>query len=77
MGIVGELGEPKGRWPKSERKRAIRRRNLKAAAEYKKAIERRDGSSGAASPCKRIDPKTGEVIEVLNRPPNLGQGRET
>jgi hypothetical protein len=43
-----------------------------AAAEYKQALERLLlGSSGAASPVRKIDPVTGAVIEVLNpRGPN-------
>jgi hypothetical protein len=27
--------------------------------------KRRDGSSGAAGPCKRIDPVTGELLEII------------
>jgi hypothetical protein len=43
-----------------------------AAAEYKQALERLLlGSSGAASPVKKIDPTTGAVIEILN-PPQSG-----
>jgi hypothetical protein len=57
---------PKGRWPKSERKRAKRRRLLEKEAEYKKAVRHwREGSSGAASPVRRIDPVTGEITEVI------------
>jgi hypothetical protein len=38
-----------------------------AAAEYKQALERLLlGSSGAASPVRKIDPATGAVIEILN-----------
>ena len=40
-----------------------------AAAEYKQAPERLLlGSSGAASPVRKIDPGTGAVIEILNPP---------
>jgi hypothetical protein len=40
-----------------------------AAAEYKQALERLLlGSSGAASPVKKIDPTTGAIIEMLNPP---------
>jgi hypothetical protein len=43
-----------------------------AAAEYKQALERLLlGSSGAASPVKKIDPTTGAIIEILN-PPQSG-----
>jgi hypothetical protein len=59
------LSPAKGRWPKSERKRALRRYLLDAASNYREAMQRRDGSSGAASPVRKIDPVTGEVIEVI------------
>ena len=40
-----------------------------AAAEYKEALERLLlGSSGAASPVRKIDPATGKVIEILSPP---------
>jgi hypothetical protein len=43
-----------------------------AAAEYKQALERLLlGSSGVASPVKKIDPTTGVTIEILN-PPQSG-----
>lgn len=62
MGIIGvPLSPKKGRWPKSEKKRATRRRALDAATEYKKAINR--GSFGPASKVRRIDPKTGEELK--------------
>ena len=45
-----------------------------AAAKASKATKARQayrdhklGKLGAAGPCKRIDPKTGEVIEVITR----------
>jgi hypothetical protein len=67
MGIIGvPLAPKKASWPKSEKKRALLRYRLLAAGEYKRAKQRRDvGSSGAASPVKRIDPLIGEVIEVI------------
>ena len=72
------LGVPfapkKASWPKSEKKRALLRYQLKAAGEYKKTLQRRDGSSGAASPVRRIDPVTGEIIEVI--PANV-QGKRS
>ena len=51
---------------KSEKKRALLRYRLKAASEYKRAMQRRDGSSGAASPVRRIDPVTGEITEIIH-----------
>jgi hypothetical protein len=61
------LAPKKGRWPKSKKKRALLRYQLKAAGEYKKTLRRWcDGSSGAASPVRRIDPVTGEITEVIN-----------
>jgi hypothetical protein len=40
-----------------------------AAAEYKQALERLLlGSSGTASPVRKIDPTTGAVIETLKQP---------
>ena len=48
------LAPKKGTWPKSEHKRAMRRYQLDAASNYKKALQRRDGSSGAASPMRHV-----------------------
>jgi hypothetical protein len=62
-----------------ERKKAAmsetgKQRRLKAAVAVAKARKARQayrehqlGTFGAAGPCKRIDPKTGEVIEVITR----------
>jgi len=36
-----------------------------ASAEFKRAYERLFGSQGAASPVRKIDPATGEVIAVI------------
>jgi hypothetical protein len=47
----------KGRWPKSPVKVARKRAQLEAAERYKAAVKARDGSSGPASPVRRIDPK--------------------
>jgi len=55
----------KRRWPKGAHDMALRRYLLGAAADYKAAIKRRDGSQGAASPVRRIDPATGEVIGIV------------
>lgn len=35
------------------------------AADKRAARERKDGSAGAAGPCKRIDPVTMQVIEII------------
>jgi hypothetical protein len=48
------LAPRKGRWPKSPRKRALRRYLLEAAGNYKKARQRRYGSSGAASAVRHV-----------------------
>jgi hypothetical protein len=37
-----------------------------AAAAFKRALERYYGSQGAASPVRKIDPVTGEVIAILD-----------
>ena len=68
MGIIAPpLAPKKTSWPRSEKKRALLRYQLKAAGEYKRAMQRRDGSSGAASPVRRIDPVSGEVTEVIHK----------
>ena len=36
-----------------------------AKAEFKRAYERLFGSQGGASPVRKIDPKTGEVIGII------------
>lgn len=60
------LAPRKGRWPKGKAARARRRRLLELATQYKRAREReRYGTQGAASPCRRIDPTTGEVTELV------------
>lgn len=50
------------RMPKDPKKAARRRAQLKAGGEYKRALKARDGSQGAASKVRRIDPATGLVI---------------
>ena len=68
MGIIAPpLAPKKASWPKSEKKRALLRYQLKAAGEYKRAMQRRDGSSGAASPVRRINPVSGEITEVITQ----------
>ena len=56
--IQPKLSPNKGRWPKSEIKRARRRYLLTAGAAYKEAVRRRQGSQGAASAVRHIDPAT-------------------
>jgi hypothetical protein len=63
--FVVPLAPKKASWPKSQRKRALLRYQLNAADEYKRAMQRRDGSSGAASPVRRIDPVTGKIIGII------------
>jgi hypothetical protein len=55
--------------PFTKRRIAKRQRcHFKERAEQNRAWrDRRDGSQGAAGPCKRIDPVTGETVEVLPR----------
>jgi hypothetical protein len=61
-----KLSPGKGRWPKSEAKKALRGYRLSAAGEFKRALNKRlYGTQGAASPVRRIDPATGAVIEVI------------
>lgn len=57
----------KGRWPKNERKRVLLRSELAAAKEYKAAMDRRDGKTGAASDVRRIDPNSDEGREIIAR----------
>ena len=40
-------------------------RQKAAGDEYKRALERRYGSQGAASPVRKIDPVTGKVIAII------------
>jgi hypothetical protein len=69
MEIEGpKLSPGKGRWPKSERKQALRKYRLNAATEYKRAAERRKyGTLGAASPVRRIDPATVRIAFESNK----------
>jgi hypothetical protein len=50
-----------------KRKRTAAVALAKARAARQAYRERKLGKLGAAGPCKRIDPKTGEVIEVITR----------
>jgi hypothetical protein len=46
--------------------KSFRQYRRTAVAEYKLAVERVFGSQGAASSVRRIDPKTGKVLEVFD-----------
>lgn len=51
--------------PKSPIRAAKWRVNLKRAGEYKRAMKARDGSQGAASKVRKIDPITGlEIVAI-------------
>jgi len=57
----------RGRWPRSEHKRARRRQQLSQAAEYKKALDRQSGfnrSEGAASKGRVLDRNGSEFAEI-------------
>lgn len=59
-----------GKRRRVKKKRLTERQRTADALARRNAKERRNqivGSCGAAGPCKRIDPKTGEVIGVVNR----------
>jgi len=56
----------KNRRRKPEAKRRAPGYRAAATAEYKRAFERLFGSQGAASPVRRIDPVTGEVIGIID-----------
>jgi hypothetical protein len=59
---------------RARHRRAERRPGYIAAADrvYKRAVDSLYGSQGAASPIRKIDPVTGEVIAVINRFPGRG-----
>jgi hypothetical protein len=56
----------KNRRRKPEAKRRAPGYRAAATAEYERAFERLFGSQGAASPVRRIDPVTGEVIGIID-----------
>ena len=58
MAAMTERGEQK-------RKRTAAVALAKARAAQQAYRQRKLGKLGPAGPCKRIDPKTGEVIEVI------------
>lgn len=64
----------KGRWPKSQKNRKRRRREIKRLIELAKDYDRRDGLHRQPSDVRRIDPQTGRVIEIIpacGKPPRL------
>lgn len=66
----------KNRRRKPEAKRRAPGYRAAATAEYKRAFERLFGSQGAASPVRRIDPVTGEVIGIIDTA-DKGRSRPT
>jgi hypothetical protein len=50
---------------KNNRKRRTAAYRATASTEYKRAFDRLFGSQGAASPVRKIDPVTGEVIGII------------
>jgi hypothetical protein len=66
----GKIPPHKRRWLKSKKK-GPPRGYLKAANDARKrALERVYGSQGAASPVRKIDPATGNVIAILSPKPS-------
>jgi hypothetical protein len=53
--------------PNKQRRPALKKRRDEIRAEYQRARENQlFGSLGAASPVRRIDPKTGDVVAVID-----------
>jgi hypothetical protein len=53
---------------RSKKRRKPQAYQSRATAEYERALQRYvTGSHGAASAVRRIDPKTGKVIEVISQ----------
>ncbi len=50
--------------------RTARRFEKRRAAQRRAWRERKDGSSGAASECRRIDVDSGEVVGIIDQKPN-------
>jgi hypothetical protein len=66
--IQPKLSPGKGRFPKSPKKRAMRRYLLAAGGAYKQAGMREGGfqrSRGAASECRTIDPSSPEGQAIM------------
>lgn len=51
--------------PRAAVKRRLPANYRRAKAAFKQALEDMFGSRGAASPVRRIDPKTGEIVGVV------------
>jgi hypothetical protein len=58
------------RRPSRKRKLTPRQREFEAFKRREESMRRKrlDGSQGAAGPCKRIDPVTGEIIGIVTKP---------
>ena len=69
------LGKKSRKNTKTTRKTRTAAYRTTAAVEYKRAFERLFGSQGAASPVRKIDPVTGEVIEIIPARITPGEGR--
>jgi hypothetical protein len=74
--LLGGMARPTNIFSRTRRRKehpiANRAYKRQAAAEYEKAVEKLlVGSTGGASPVRKIDPKTGDVVAVIdpnNRP---------
>jgi hypothetical protein len=62
------------RKPSRKRKLTPRQREFEAFKRREESMRRKrlDGSQGAAGPCIRIDPKTGEAIGIVKKPRRRG-----
>jgi hypothetical protein len=74
VAALGGMTRPTNIFNKSRRRKEDRAANSRAykrqaASEYKKALDKfLYGSLGGASPVRRIDPKTGDVVAVIDPP---------
>jgi hypothetical protein len=72
VAALGGMTRPTNIFNKSRRRKEHRAANSRAykrqaASEYKKALDKLlYGSLGGASPVRRIDPKTGDVVAVID-----------
>ena len=68
----------KGRFPKSGVRLERRREELDKAQAVKDWLDRRDGSAGAASKCRRIKPDSAEARAIIAQlTPRLSQQQES
>jgi hypothetical protein len=68
--VQPKLSPGKGRFPKSNQKRAMRRYLLEAGGAYKRAVARGAGlhrSAGAASECRTVDLDSPEGRALLDK----------